>query len=84
MRVDVCEMSDAMRDIETLCPKLKVGCLYVRPDNRGTRSDYFEVSVEEVESGDLLFIKDYADGFEASAVLHGIRYGIALALGKEI
>lgn len=84
MHVDVCEMSDAMRDIETICPHLKVGCLYVRPDNKGLRSDRWEVSVEEVESGDILFIKDYADAFEASSVLHGIRYGIALALGKEI
>lgn len=83
MHVNVSDVADAMMDIEKLCPQFKVGFMCIQPDNKGMRERYWEVSVEDVEGG-ILFLKDYEDVFEASAVLQGIYYGMALALGKEL
>ncbi|MBO7070525.1 MAG: hypothetical protein J6W09_04450 [Bacteroidales bacterium] len=79
------EIADAMRDIEAICPQIKVGFLYVRPDSKPNgRNDSVEVSLEDVESGDIILLKDYDNIFDAYATLQGIFYGLALAIDKGV
>ncbi len=85
MHINITEIADTMQDIENLCPQVKVGFLYVRPDNKPMgREDSVEVFLEDVESGDSLFLHDYDNIFEAYATLRGIFYGLALAKDKEV